>query len=321
MSSKTDKLLAESMGKRRPRETVREEVADSILGEMVPPTTIDVPLDALYVSPYQVREQADAEELSRLAESMVSAVGLISPIVIRPITHPQKDLQVKSLFGGTPAEPENLQVKSFELVTGHHRVQAAIKLGWNMIPAVIKHLTDAQAAIALTADNAIKKDLTDYDRYLSMRMLEETGACRTGRELSAVLGISTAQVSQLRAFGRLPAGAQDLVAASRGGLNYKAAYELHVSGLCESSPELVLVAIQRLLAGKIKAQNQLVQWCHQQLATRKPRTYRRELKIQRPGQQAIRLVVTEGGAVIDAKGLEPERLAKLIEDNLDQLLA
>ena len=319
MSKPTDKLLAESMGRRRPREAIQAEVADSILAEIVPPTTIDVPIESLYRSQFQVRAMGDDADIDRLAESMQTS-GMVSPVVVRAIANPQKDLQVKSSPDGA-VNINDLQVKSFEIITGHHRVLAAMKLGWSVVPAIIRHMTDAQAAMALTADNAVKKDLTDWDRYQSILMLEKTGACRTGREIATTLGVSPAQISQLRAFGKLPQGAQLAIRSNPSCCGYKLAYDLDARELCDLQPDLVAEAIQRLADGRIKAQAQVAQWINAQLQVRKPRTYRRELRIQRPGQQPIRLVVTEAGATIEAQGLDPERLAKLIEQNLPDLLA
>lgn len=326
MSKAADKVLADSMGRRRPREAIREDVADSILGEMVPAGVIEVPVECLYRSPYQVRTMGTEEDIEKLAASIQSA-GLISPVVVRPIRSPEKDLQVKSLadpLGGQEMEgmeQKDLQVKSFEVVTGHHRVIACIKLGWLAVPVIVKNMTDAEAAIALTADNAIKKDLTDWDRYRHILMLETTGACRTGREISATLGISTAQVSQIRAFDKLPEAARDVIEENPGIIGYKLAYELVQSGLATAFPDLVVEALTRLVSGKIKAQSAVVSWMRQQTAIRTPRTYRREVKILRPGKPGVRVVVTEEGAVIHAPGVDPEKLSKLIEENLKQLFA
>lgn len=317
MSKATDKALTESMGRRRPREAIQAEVADSVLAELVPPSTIDISLDVLYRSPFQVRAMGNDSDIERLVES-IQASGLISPVVVRAISTPQKDLQVKFVPEFLAVE-KDLQVKSFEIITGHHRVLAAIRLGWQSIPAVVRHMTDAQAAIALTADNAVKKDLSDWDRYQSILMLEQTGACKTGREIAATLGVSPAQISQLRSFGKLSSAAQKSICAVPGCCSYKLAYEIDSLGLNEHQPELVADAIDQLANGKIKAQSQVVQWINLRLASRKPKVYRRELRIQRPGQKAIRLVVTEGGATLEAPGLDPDRLAKLIEDNLDML--
>ena len=325
MTKAADKALADSMGRRRPREAIREEVADSILGEMVPAGVVDVPVESLYRSPFQVRSMGTEEDIEKL-EASIQSSGLISPVVVRPNRNPEKDLQVKSLPGFLVAtdkdviEGKDLQVKSFEVVTGHHRVLACIKLGWAAIPVIVKNMTDAEAAIALTADNAIKKDLTDWDRYQHILMLERTGASRTGREIAATLGVSTAQISQIRAFDRLPPDTLEVIGANPAAVGYKLAYELAQSDLVTTQPELVTEAVMRLVDGKIKAQSAVVPWIHLQSAARAPKRYRREVRIQRPGMKSVRLVVTEQGAVIHAQGIDTDKLSRLIEENLNTLL-
>ncbi|MGE5469761.1 MAG: ParB/RepB/Spo0J family partition protein [Bacteroidota bacterium] len=326
MSKAADRALEANMGRRRPREMIREEVADSILGEMVPAGVVDIPVTALYRSPFQVRVMGTDEEIDKLAESIQSS-GLISPVVVRPIRNPQEDLHVKSLPGFPVGEavageaPKDLHVKSFEIVTGHHRVLACIKLGWTSVPVVMKSMTDAEAAIALTADNAIKKDLTDWDRYQHILMLERTGACRTGREIAATLGVSPAQISQIRAFDKLPAATLHVIAGNPGIIGYRLAYELVNSGLSESQPEFVTEAISRLAVDKLKAQSAVIPWIHQQTTVRAPKMFRREVRIQRPGSQTVRVVVTEQGASIYAKDIDPEKLSSLIENNLSSLFS
>lgn len=322
MSKAADKALEASMGRRRARDTIRQDVAESILGEMVPAGVVEVPAESLYRSPFQVRVMGNDEEIDKLAESIQTS-GLISPVIVRPIRNPAPDLQVKSSTlpqaVGVDDSALDLHVKYLEIVTGHHRVLACIKLGWASIPVVIKNMTDAEAAVALTADNAVKKDLSDWDRYQHILMLERTGACRTGREVAATLGVSPAQISQIRAFEKLPDEAKTLIAANPGSVGYRLAYELVVSGLVEASPDLVSEALGRLLGGRIKAQSGVIPWIHQQHAVRSPRSYRREVKIQRPGAKSVRLVVTEQGAAIHAAGLDADKLSRLIEDHLDQL--
>jgi ParB/RepB/Spo0J family partition protein len=333
MSKAADKALAENMGRRRPREAIQAEVANSVLAEIVPVSTVDLPIESLYRSPFQVRAMGSDDEIAKLAES-IQASGMISPIVVRVLVAPSQDFRVKPVPEFLAAS-NDLTVKSFEIITGHHRVQAAIKLGWNQIPAVIKHMSDGQAAIALTADNAIKKDLTDWDRYQSILMLEQSGACRTGREIASTLGISPSQVTNLRAFGYLPSAALEIVRSAPSVCAYKLAYKLHNKGLNESEPALVTEALQKLSErlsrtsfskdelekDELTAQEHVIPWIQSQIAARSSRkSYRREVLIQRPGDQPIRLVVTDSGATISAHGLHPDRLAKLIEDNLGTLL-
>jgi ParB family chromosome partitioning protein len=312
MSKQADKMLAESMGRRRSKTAIQEDVADSILGEMLPPGSIELPIDELYRSPFQVRKMGGDDEIESLAQSLLAS-GMISPIVVRPILNPDADLKVF-------LTSENLPGKSFEIVTGHHRVLAAMKIGWQMVPAVVKHMSDAQAAIALTADNSIKKDLSDLDRFKSIVMLQETGACKTGREIAATLGVSASKVTQLRAFGALQEEALSIIESSPLTFGAKMIYELVSQDLHLRHPELVIEAFKQLDAGKIKDQSLVSRWITQKLITSKPRTYKREVKIQRPGMEPVRLTVTDGGASIAAQGLNSERLAKLIEENLDFLI-
>jgi ParB/RepB/Spo0J family partition protein len=253
--------------------------------------------------------------------------------VVRPINNPDAVQQITPIPAFL-AEGKNLTVKCFEVISGHHRVQAALKLGWSMIPAVIKHMTDAQAAIALTSDNAIKKDLTDWDRYQSILMLKSSGACKTGREIAATLGVSPSQVTNLQAFGGLPEDALAVVQANPSVCAYKLAYKLQSSGLNEREPALVTEALQQLAdrlmkhaqikdgleKGELTAQEQVIPWIMSKVAARNAsKSYRREIRIQRPVGKDIRVVVTDGGATIKADGLNSERLAKLIEDNLAML--
>jgi ParB family chromosome partitioning protein len=333
MSKAADKALAESMGRRRPREVIQAEVAESVLAEMVQATTVDLPIGSLFRSRFQVREMGSEEDINKLAESM-QASGLISPIVVRPIANPDSTQQINPIPDFL-TDGKNLTVKCFEVITGHHRVQAALRLGWTMIPAVIKHMTDAQAAIALTSDNAIKKDLTDWDRYQSILMLKSTGACKTGREIAATLGVSPSQVTNLQAFGSLPEVARAIVQANPAVCAYKLAYKLQSSGLNEGEPALVAEALQHLAdrlqkqeqvkdqlqKDELTAQEQVIPWIMSKVAARNAtRSYRREIRIQRPVGKDIRVVVMEGGATIKADGLNTERLAKLIEDNLAMLI-
>ncbi|WP_153133334.1 ParB/RepB/Spo0J family partition protein [Dechloromonas hortensis] len=317
MSSK-DKSLESGMGRRRPASVVQAEVAESIIGEMVPPTTLEVPLDVLYRSPFQCRAPASEEDLNSLAESM-QAESLISPIVIRPVTNPNPDLHCKSSIGAAPLA--QLEGRCYELITGHHRVQASLLLGWTVIPAVIKHLTDAQAARALAADNGVKTDLTDYDRYLTIQVLEQTGACKTGRELAATLGVSTAQISNLRAFGKLPANLIAIVDQSREAFGYRMIYEIANDETLLRHPALLQEAFASLVSGKVKQQNQVIPWVRQQIAKTSlaPRAPRRSYDFSAKGQD-IKITVTDNKATIDASGLDCDKLAALIEANIGKLL-
>jgi ParB family chromosome partitioning protein len=324
MSKASDKGLEEAMGRRRPREAIREDVADSILNEMTPGEIVDLPIQFLYRCRFQVRAMASDDEIDKLATSIKDA-GLITPVVVRPIRTPDKNLQCKSL-PDLMDQPEH----AYELVAGHYRVLACIRLGWDTVPALIRSMSDAAAALALTSDNAVKKDLSDFDRFLHIEMLQQTGACKTGRQIASALGVSPSEVTNLRAFGRLPEGAK-IILATRSDIigyrlaytltNYKAKSDAQGVDLCAIEPELITQAITRLAAGEIKEQSAVIPWIVARIAQRSPRPFRREVRIQRPNNPPIRISVTDSEAVIKASGIDMEKLQRLLEANIQDLMA
>ncbi len=249
-------------------------------------------------SPYQVCAPSDDDYINALAESIRETKGVISPVVVRPIAG------------------ESLTVKLFEFIAGEHRALACQRLGYLTIPCVVRPLSDAQAAIALSADNAVKRTLGDYDRFQHVRMLRKHGFCRTDSEVASALGVSKALVSQLNAYAVLPQACHAILAQQASLLSVRYAYE--IKDLAQQHPEVVTEAVQRLLEGKLKAAA-LKSWVTQRLVPAVGKPYRRELKISHPGRQDIRLVVSSGEAKIVAPGINPEKLAALLEANLPVL--
>lgn len=329
MSSKEDKALMAGMGRStKRREQVQEAVAESVIGEMVPSGVLEVPVECLYRSRFQVRAMGTPDEIERLAESIQKS-DLISPVVVRPVRNPDPNLQCKS-GAMVPEGYERLHCKSYEVVAGHHRVLAFLLLGRSMVPVLVKVMTDAEAAIALTSDNAIKKDLTDYDRYLHVLMLKDTGACKSNREVASVMGISAPQVSNLMAFGKLPPEAQKIVRETPDLIGYRAVYGLTSydgpgvpagTDLVAMAPEKVIEALGHLASGKIKNQQDVGPWIVAQLRDRPARAAVRRVEIESPGRPKIRISVSGTQATIQAPGIQMDKLQALIEANLELLLS
>ncbi len=78
----------------------------------------------------------DGEKLDELADS-ISRVGLITPILIRPI---EKDGY------------------KYEIVAGHNRVNAMLLLGYNQIAADIRELSDEVATVMMVDSNLQQRD-------------------------------------------------------------------------------------------------------------------------------------------------------------------
>lgn len=253
-----------------------------------------LPVSEIRHSAYQVRSVADPEYIEQLMESIQQS-GVISAIVVRPVD------------------------KGYEIIAGHHRFEACRRLGHATVPVEIKSMTDAEAAMALTSDNFVRKELGAYERYKHAKMLADKGFCKTGREIAIVLGVSPAQVSQMKAFDSFPAGAKAILEANPNLIGYDAARKLE--DVASAEPDLFTEALMQLVAGKLQ-QNRIEAWIDAKLKSGSLRMRRSHfVKITRPGLTApIRLTYTDREAKIQAEGLNIEKLQKLIEANLDDLL-
>ncbi|MBX6394656.1 MAG: ParB/RepB/Spo0J family partition protein, partial [Alicyclobacillaceae bacterium] len=81
----------------------------------------EVPVDQIVPSPYQPRVSFDEQGLEELSQT-IRTHGMIQPIVVR-----QK--------GGR-----------YELIAGERRLRAAKRLGLTTVPAIVREMSDSQAA-------------------------------------------------------------------------------------------------------------------------------------------------------------------------------
>lgn len=257
--------------------------------------TVELPISSIRPSPYQVRALADDEYIENLMNSIVSS-GVISPIIVRKI----------------PAG-------EYEVIAGHHRIEASRKLGRTTITAVVKKMSDGEAACALTSDNFIRKELSDYEKYKHAKLLKEKGFCRSMRELGSVLGVSRQLIGFLLAFDEYPAGAKDILEKNPTIIGATTANE--VKDLAKSHPELFTEALEQLANGKIK-QNQIRKWVEDHFKQSNLRTAsRHDVKITRPELGVtVKLAFTAKEAKIQCEGLDIEALKALLEANLDKLI-
>lgn len=112
-----------------------------------------IPIDAIDPSPFQPRRVVDESSLVRLAES-IGRTGMLQPIVVRPMRRGD----------GT---------ERYELVAGERRWRAARLAAQTRIPAVIKPLSDEDAAACSLVENVQREDLNPMDRAFALRSLSE----------------------------------------------------------------------------------------------------------------------------------------------------
>ena len=92
--------------------------------------------------PYKV---VDNEEMNSLVESIKSQ-GVLNPITVRPISD------------------------GYEIVSGHRRVFACKKLGFEFVPAFVKEMTREEAIIVMTDSNLYRDRLLPSEKAFAYKM-------------------------------------------------------------------------------------------------------------------------------------------------------
>lgn len=146
-------------------------------------TPLRLAIDGIKQNPNQPRQDFDAEELQRLADS-IRVHGLLQPVVVRPWE------------GG------------YQLIAGERRLRAARLAGWSEVPVTIVEADDRQTAELAIVENLQRKDLSALEKASSFqRYLEQYGG--TQEELAARLKLDRSTISNLIRLLELPAAVQD----------------------------------------------------------------------------------------------------------------
>ena len=300
-----DKALEDSMRRRRPPQDIEAEVASTIFGDAANEAQLGLPIKVVEIadSPFQSRVKLDLDHVEMLV-ALIQKGGLLSPILVRPLD-PTKQVEGSR-------EPE----KRFELIAGHHRLEAFRRLKQEMIPAVVKRMSNAQAARALTMDNTARKGLSDWEQYKHMVMLHETEAVQNKTELAEVLSVSRTQIYNLEAFASLPQAVHKMLEESPTLIGANLVYALKP---LLDDPEkgdqakLLVEEAFRLIEAKKLKQSGVKGWIERKLSGPVANT-KKEYAFKQDGLN-IKLVVGTSSAKISGE-FDSEKLHKLIQDNL-----
>lgn len=133
----------------------------------------ELPLDLIRRNRFQPRRLMDPQALEELAQS-IRARGVVQPVVVRP--------------GGDG--------HSFELVAGERRWRAAQMADLDVIPAVIRELSDEAALGVALVENIQRQDLNPIEESLAIRRLIDDFEL-THQEAGDAVGRSRVAVSNL----------------------------------------------------------------------------------------------------------------------------
>ena len=150
---------------------------------------LEIPVAKIGANPYQPRQDFDESDLEELTRS-ISANGIIQPLVVRP-----------GASGG------------YELVAGERRLRAALALGLETVPAVVREVPDDRMLELALVENIQRADLNPIEKAEAFRDL--LSRLRLTQEQAAErVGIDRATLANHLRLLDLPVDIQKLV---RGG--------------------------------------------------------------------------------------------------------
>jgi ParB family chromosome partitioning protein len=144
-------------------------------------TVFGLGIDQVDLNPYQTRREFETGGIKELAQS-IEVQGVLQPIVVRP---------------GKEGR--------FTLILGERRMRAAEMLGHATIPAIVKRVSEQQAAEMTLVENLQRQDLNCVEQAEAFANLSKRFKL-TQEEIGKRAGISREQVSNYMRLLALPEG-------------------------------------------------------------------------------------------------------------------
>ncbi|GIN40040.1 ParB/RepB/Spo0J family partition protein [Heyndrickxia oleronia] len=152
-------------------------------------TVKEVKLKELRPNPYQPRKVFQSEAIEELKVSIIEH-GILQPIIVRK------------------------SIKGYEIVAGERRFRAAKEAKLDMVPVVVRDLTEQQMMEFAVLENLQREDLTPIEEANAYQMLIEK-LHLTQEELSKRLGKSRPHIANHLRLLALPEKVQDLITAGK----------------------------------------------------------------------------------------------------------
>jgi ParB family transcriptional regulator, chromosome partitioning protein len=180
-----------------------------------------IELDQIDENPYQTRQNFDQTALGELAES-IRASGIVQPVVVRPAASGR-----------------------YTLILGERRCRAAKLAGQTVIPAIVRQVSNEQAAEMTVIENLQRQDLNCLEQaHAFARLSREFGL--TQEQIGQKTGCSRESVSNYMRLLKLPTEVQELLAAGK--LGFSEARVLLQLTNPESIPHFAKEAVEKQLS-------------------------------------------------------------------------
>jgi ParB family chromosome partitioning protein len=217
-----------------PLETVVDELQAAVVGHAPDGEhAFELALDRIEQNPYQTRQEFEPRALSDLAGS-IQTQGVLQPIVVRP---------------AAPRLGSDQQ--RFVLILGERRFRASKIAGKTTIPAIVKRVSEQQAAEMTLVENLQRQDLDCLEQAAAFANLS-TNFKMTQEEIGKRVGVSREQVSNYLRLLRLPP--EVVVALQRKELTYSHARLLLSLEDAEQITKVARVAIAKKMSVALLAE-------------------------------------------------------------------
>ncbi len=152
---------------------------------------INLAIEQIDKNPFQTRYVADDEKLEELAES-IKVSGVVQPIVVRP----------------------SEQDGRFTLILGERRLHASKKAGRETIPALVRKVSDQQAAEMTIVENLQREDLSALEQAQAFKVLSQDFQM-TQQQIGERIGLSRQSVANYMRLLKLPRDVMQLLAEKK----------------------------------------------------------------------------------------------------------
>ena len=159
-----------------------------------------LPVSLMRPGTFQPRRDIQEQPLEELAAS-IKANGVLQPIVIRPLPAGLRD------------------GARYEIIAGERRWRAAQLAGLKDIPAIVRELSDREAALVALVENIQREELTSAEEARAFKRLVDEFSL-THQEIADLVGRSRAAVTNLMRLLELPAEIVALIDARALGMGH-----------------------------------------------------------------------------------------------------
>ena len=132
--------------KNRTGEKIKLASIDELLGVVNEESAMEIEVDKIKEFKDHPFKVSDDEKMKDLVES-IKKTGIITPVLLR-----------------------EKSIDEYEMISGHRRMHAAIKVGLKTIPAIVREMTDDEAIISMVDANIQREELLPSEKAFAYKM-------------------------------------------------------------------------------------------------------------------------------------------------------